>query len=191
MARKADKSEGMDKIVEHSEVHRRNRIVIGATLGFLSAMAALSVYFWVTRHSVDPYRLFTPILIAGWVVWRAGSKYTCEADGKLLRFTKTGPFGGVKVYEVPYRDIDGIFPYRPKLMSIIKTRRTFRLHSALDARTVWAIAYEAPGRKGRPENRRIYFKPSDAMLAFLHTHLPNRVWASEEEVFARKVAAGK
>jgi hypothetical protein len=109
----------------------------------------------------------------------------------MLRFTRTGLFGGVKVYEVPYRDIDGIFPYQPKLMSIIKTRRTFRLHSALAARPVWAIAYEATGRKGRRENRRIYFKPGEGMLAFLHTRLPDRVWATEEEVFARKVSAGK
>ncbi len=176
----------MEKLVEHSQIHRKNRIVIGATLGFLAAMTALSVYFWVTYHTVDPYHLFTPIMIAAWVIWRSGSKYTYEADKKMLRITKTGLFGGKKVYEVPYRDIDGIFPYQPKLMSIIKTRRTFRLHSALDGRPVWAVAYEVPGRKGKAENRRIYFKPSEKMIALLEEKMPSKVKVTEEEIFTRK-----
>ncbi len=33
----------MEKLVEHSQIHRKNRIVIGATLGCLAAMPALSV----------------------------------------------------------------------------------------------------------------------------------------------------
>lgn len=176
----------MERLVEHSQIHRKNRIVIGSTLGFLFAMTALSAYFWVTRHSVDPYRLFTPIIIAAWVIWRASGKFTYEADKKMLRITKIGLFGGTKVYEVPYRDIDGFFPYQPKLMSIIKTRRTFRLHSALDGRQVWAVAYEAPGRKGKAENRRIYFKPSEDMLALLAEKMPSKFKVTEEEIFTRK-----
>lgn len=181
----------MEKLVEHSQIHRKNRIVIGVVLGFLIGMAAMSVYFWVTRHSVDPYRLFTPIMIAAWVIWRAANKYTYEADKKMLRFTKIGLFGGEKTFEVPYRDIDGIFPYRPKLMSIIKTRRTFRLHSALDGRPVWAIAYEATGRGGKPENRRIYFKPSEEMLALLEEKMPSKVKVTEEDIFIRKATKEK
>lgn len=181
----------MEKLVEHSQIHRQNRIVVGATLGFLLGMSALSVYFWVTRHTVDPYHLFTPIMIAAWVVWRAGSKFTYEADKKMLRITKTGLFGGTKQYEVPYRDIDGIFPYRPKLMSIIKTRRSFRLNSALDGRAVWAIAYEAPGWRGKTENRRIYFKPSEEMLKLLEEKMPSKVKVTEEEIFTRKATSGK
>lgn len=181
----------MEKLVEHSQIHRKNRMVVGTTLGFLLFMAALSVYFWVTRHTVDPYHLFTPIIIAGWLIWRAGSKFTYDADKKMLRITRNGLLGGTKTYEVPYRAIDGIFPYRPKLMSIIKTRRTFRLHSALDGRQVWAIAYEAPGRKGKAENRRIYFKPSEDMLALLAEKMPSKVKVTEEEIFTRKALREK
>jgi hypothetical protein len=181
----------MEKLVEHSQIHRKNRIVIGVVLGFLLGMAALSVYFWVTRHSVDPYRLFTPILIAGWVISRAASKFTYEADKKALRIVKTGLLGGEKTFEIPYRDIDGIYYYEPKLMSIIKFRRTFRLHSALDGRPVWVIAYEAPGRRGKPENRRAYFKPSDVMLELLHEKMPSKVKVTEEDIFAQKVAREK
>jgi hypothetical protein len=181
----------MEKLIEHSQVHRKNRMVIGATLGFLLAMAGLSLYFWVTRHSVDPYHLFTPLMIAAWVIWRAGSKFTYEADKRRLRIIKTGLFGATKTYEVSYRDIDGIFLYHPKLMSIIKTRRTFRLHSALDGRPVWAVAYEAPGWRGKTENRRIYFKPSDVMLELLHERMPSKVKVTEEDIFAQQVAREK
>jgi hypothetical protein len=71
-------------------------------------------------------------------------------------------------------------------MSIIKFRRTFRLHSALDGRPVWVIAYEAPGRRGKPENRRIFFKPSDVMLEMLHEKMPSKVKVTEEDIFARR-----
>ncbi len=181
----------MEKLIEHSQIHRKNRIVIGVVLGFLLGMTALSAYFWATRHTVDPYRLFTPIIIAGWVISRAASKFTYEVDKKALRIVKTGLFGGTKTFEIPYRDIDGIYYYEPKLMSIIKFRHTYRLHSALDGRPVWVIAYEAQGRGGKTENRRIYFKPSDVMLELLHEKMPSKVKVTEEDIFAQKVAKEK
>lgn len=181
----------MEKLVEHSQSHRKQRIVISVILAFLFGMAALSAYFWATRHTVDPYRLFTPIMIGSWVIWRAGSRFTYEADKKGLRIVKTSLFGGVTTYDIPYRDIDGIYYYEPKLMSIIKFRRTFRLHSALDGRPVWVIAYEAAGPRGKRENRRAYFKPSDVMLELLHEKMPSKVKVTEEDIFAQKVAREK
>ncbi len=181
----------MEELTEHSRIHRKNCIVIGVVLVFLLGMAALSAHFWATRHSVDPYRLFTPILIAGWVISRAASRFTYGADKKGLRIVKTGLFGGAKTFEIPYRDIDGIYYYEPKLMSIIKFRRTYRLHSALDGRPVWVIAYVAQGRGGKTENRRVYFKPSDAMLELLRDNMPAKVRVTEEDIFAQKVAREK
>jgi hypothetical protein len=143
-------------------------------------MAGLGIYLWVTRHYIDPYKLFTALSLASWVIWRASSKYTYEVDKKVFRLIKTSLFGKVTIIEIPYRDIIGIYDYKPKLMSILDFRRTFRMNSALDGRHIWTIAYTVHGKK-KPEKRRIYFKPSDTLLDALHTKMPSKVKVTEEE----------
>jgi hypothetical protein len=83
--------------------------VIGVVLGFLIGMAALSVYFWITRHRRRPVPAFYSHPHRGWVISRVASKFTYEAGKKALRIVKTGLFGGEKIFEIPYRDIDGIY----------------------------------------------------------------------------------
>ena len=64
----------------------------------------------------------------------------------------------------------------------MKFRRTHRMNSALDGRTVWAIAYKV-GVSGKPEHyERIYFKPSDEMLEFLSGRMPGKVMVPEKKV---------
>ena len=76
----------------------------------------------------------------------------------------------------------------------ISFRRSFTLNSALDGRVVWVLAYRALNKKGKKENRRIFFKTSEEILDALEAHLPNKVRVKEEEVaiaIMRREAEGK
>lgn len=177
----------MEKLIESSAVSRKNLIVIGIISSFLFAMAAFAVYRWIVWHVVQPFDLFVALLLLAFVLERATAKFTYEVDKKVLRITKTGFVGSPKTYEIPYRDIIGIYGYKPKLLSVLQFRRTYRLQSALDGQPVWTIAYTAAGRKGKAENCRIYFKPSDNMLDALHEKMPSKVKIAEEEIAVRQM----
>jgi hypothetical protein len=86
------------------------------------------------------------------------------------------------MYEVQYKEIVGIYNYKPQLISVIKFRRTYRMHSSLDGREVWTIAYTVLNKKGKTENVRIYFKPSEVMLQALREIMPSKVKVPENKV---------
>ena len=101
---------------------------------------------------------------------------------------------GKKVYDIPYREIAGVYKYKSSLAHPISFRRSFTLNSALDDRVVWVLAYRTLNKRGKKENRRIFFKASDALLDGLEQHLPNKVRIKEEEVaiiVMRREAEGK
>lgn len=181
----------MDKLIETSQVHRKNIIVVGLAAALFLGMACLTLYGWVKWHIINPFELFVELLFVFVLLERAGGKYTYELDKRFLRITKDSILGSRRTFEVPYRDVIGIYRYKAKLIGVLKFRRTYRLQSALDNRPVWTLAYTAGGRRGKIENRRIYFKPSEAMLDALAEKIPGKVKVSEEEVVVSQVAKEK
>lgn len=172
--------------MEVSKSHSKNRLVIGIAVVAFALLFAFSVYKWVILGIRQPIEIFINLMFAYVLIERAQAKYYCELDKKVLRFTKKSLLGG-QIYEIPYKDIVGIYRYKPKLLNVIKFRRSYRLNSALDNRPVWILAYRAQGSKGRTENRRIFFKASDELLDFLAEKLPNRVRVKEEQIILEMV----
>lgn len=167
---------------------RKNVLVIGLAVGLFLLIIAFTVYKWVFMGLPQLTELFFEILMTLVIIERAQGRYVYEAGRKGLRFTKQG-WIGARQYEVAYRDIMGVYRYKPKLIGVLRFRRTYRLHSALDGRDVWTLAYKARGWRGKPENRRIYFKPSAAMLRLLQEKLPNKVAVPEERIVVQEIQA--
>lgn len=172
----------MHKLTEHSEVSKKNLIALTIASGALVLMLAFTIYNWIMLGIRNPLEVFFIAMFIFVLAERAGGKYTYELDKKVLHIIKRSLFGRVTMYEVPYKDIVGIYFYKPKLVGVIKFRRTYRLHSALDRRNVWTIAYAVSDQVGKTEHRRIYFKPGDAMLTALQEQLLGKVMVSEETV---------
>ncbi len=171
----------MNKMVVHSEASRKNLIVMAIAVASFAVLVILSLYRWFALAIFQPVELMAEALVLFVLLERMAAKYTYEMDKKVLRLSKHSLLGRV-TYEVPYRDIFGIYRYKPQLIGVIKFRRTYRFNSALDSRDVWTLAYTAPGFKGKMENRRFYFKPGEAMLTALQAKLPEKVRVPEEQV---------
>lgn len=171
----------MEKIVDYSIVTKKNTVAIIFSVMTLAAMLAFTVYRWLDIGFLSPMEIMAELMIAFVLLDRAQARYTYELDKKVFRITKQGVFGK-RVFEVPYRDVFGIYRYAPKLISVVKFSRTYRLHSALDGRMVWTLAYEENTGKGKKKNYRIYFKASDEFFNALNERLPNKVRIPEEEV---------
>lgn len=166
---------------EVSQIHKKNRIVIGVAVIAFALLFAFAIYKWVALGIRQPVEVFIHLMFIYVLIERAQAKYICELDKKQIRFTKKGLWG-TKMHEVEYKDIRGIYRYKSSLINVIKFRRTFRMNSALDNRIVWSLAYQVPNHKGKLENRRIFFKASEEMLDLLAEKMPNRVKVKEEQV---------
>ncbi|MBP2638306.1 MAG: hypothetical protein H6Q72_4213 [Firmicutes bacterium] len=171
----------MEKLVAQSQVTKKNAMIMAIAVAIFTVLVIFSLYKWFALGIFQPIELMSEALVLFVLVERMAAKYTYEMDKKVLRLTKRGLLGKV-VHEVPYRDVFGIYRYKPQLIGVIKFRRTYRFNSAIDGRDVWTMAYTAPGYKGKMENRRFYFKPGNEFLAVLQEKLPGKVMVPEEEV---------
>ena len=171
----------MDAFCVQSRVSRKNGIYTVAGLLLILFILAGDIYRWFFLRLYHPLELLLVVALLLLYIERIGARYTYSADGASLQVTKRGLFGA-REYRIVYSDILGIYFYKPKLVSVIKFRRTFRLHSALDDREVWTLAYTADNKNGGRENRRIYFKPGEELLDFIAKSLPDKVRISEEAV---------
>lgn len=181
----------MERLVEHSEIHRKNAIIIAIGGCFLVGIFLLTCYMSFTGRPVSVFEQAVELALILWLVKRAGGKYTYEVDKRALRITAKGLFGRGRTVEIPFREIIGVYRYAPKLVSVLKFRRTFLYHSSLDGRDVWTVAYNAVGRGNRQENRRIYFKPSDELLDLLAERVPGKVRVTEESVITEQLSKEK
>ncbi len=164
-----------------TQVTKKNLIVMSVGAGLFVLLLAASAYKWYAWGYRNPIEIFINVMFLFVLVERAQARYIVQMDKAVLRFTKKNLLGST-VHEVPYKEIFGIYRYKAQLVRAVKFRRTYRLNSALDNRSVWVLAYRALGKKGKMENRRIYFKTSEAMLDALAEKLPNKVRANEEQV---------
>ena len=178
----------MEEIVDYSLAHKKNAAVILISIAALIALMGFSIYRYVDIGFWSPLEIFSELLLILVLIERSQTKIVCEIGKKVFRITKKSLFG-TKVYEVPYKSILGVYRYTPKLISTVKFRNTYRLHSALDPRAVWTLAYqEKSGEK--TVNKRIYFKAGEDFFAALNERLPNKVRIPEEQV-ARDIILNK
>lgn len=169
----------MEKVVVRSQISKKNFIVMTAAVTAFAAVVVFSLYKWFALGIFQPVELMAEALVLFVLIERMSAKYTYEMDKKVLRLIKHGLLGRI-THEIPYRDIFGLYRYKPQLIGVIKFRRTYRFNSALDSRNVWTLAYTAPGYKGKMENRRFYIKPGQQLLAALRSKLPEKVVAEEK-----------
>lgn len=178
----------MEKRVDFSLTHKKNAAVILTGVAALMALMGFSIYRYFDIGFLSPIEIFSELLLILVLIERAQAKILCEIDKKVFRVTKKSLFGK-KVYEVPYRSILGVYRYAPKLISTVKFRNTYRLHSALDPRAVWTLAYQEKNGE-KTANKRIYFKADEEFLEALNERLPNKVCIPEEQV-ARDIILNK
>lgn len=182
-------SDNLGKLAARSEVSKKNAIIMAIFITILALLVMWSLYKWFVLTVVQPLELMAEALVLFVLIERTSAKYTYEMDKKVLRLTKCGLLGKKK-HEVPYSDILGVYRYRPQLMGVLKFRRTYRFHSALDGREVWTLAYTAVGLRGTIENRRFYFKPGEKLLRALQA-MPGKVIMSEEQVINSVLSKSK
>jgi hypothetical protein len=180
----------MSKLVEKTVISRKNVIVMGFVVIFFFAWVAITFWGWVRYGILRPTELGFLVILLVVLIERVQARYIYETDARDIRITKDGLLGH-KTYEVSYRQIMGIYQYKAQLVSILKFRRTFRLHSALDNRKVWVIAYKVSVSGKKEHNERIYFKPSDEMLQFLSAKIPGKVMISENQVVVEAIQKEK
>ncbi|EGO62710.1 hypothetical protein [Acetonema longum] len=168
-------------LTDVSQITRKNVMVIGIAIMAFALLLALSLYKWFFSNIRQPIEVFFHLMFISVLLERAQAQYIVEMDQTVLRFRKKSLLGRAK-HEVPYHNILGIYRYHPQLLGVIKFRRTYRMNSSLDNRIVWVLAYETMGDKGKKENRRIFFKASEPILAALAEKLPTRVKISEQQV---------
>ena len=171
-----------NKVVrDTSEVTKKNVIVVLVSAVLFILLLALSIYKWVVDGIHQPIEVFINIMFLFVLVQRIQPSYVVEVDQSVFRITKKSWFG-TKVFEVPYKAIAGIYRYQAQLVRAVSYRYTYRLNSMLDNRTVWALAYRAANKKGKMQNRRIYFKANKAVMDALEEKLPNKVKVPEDQV---------
>ena len=172
----------MRLLTEKSRISKKNVFYVGAGILFFVALLAFDIYKWVAFQIYLPLEIFFGIMFLLVLLERAKPAYVYEMKPKSLCLTKYGLLGNKTIHEVQYKAIVGIYSYKPQLISVIKFRRTYRMHSSLDGRDVWTVAYTVLNKKGKNENIRIYFKPSQAMLQALREVMPGKVKVPENKV---------
>lgn len=171
----------MNRLSETSVLSRKNMLVFGLAAAVLLFIIAGSWYKWSRGGVVTPLEVGSIVLILLVLVERACGRYQVDADTREIVIAKRGLFGRQTI-AISYRQIVGIYEYKAKLVGYIKFRRTHRLHSALDGRDVWVIAFKVQPSGKTEHNERIYFKPSRDMLQFLSARMPGKVMVPETQV---------
>lgn len=172
----------MSLAVDTTKRSKKYMIVYGGVTIIFLALFAANILRYYYLGAFDPVATFFYIMIAWIIVLRCKPTYDISVERKYLKIVKHTVFGKTKVYEIPYREIAGIFSYQPKLMRTIKFRYSYRLNSALDARTLWTLAWRRPLDGGNETNVRIYFKASKQVMDALREKMPNRVDVPEDLV---------
>jgi len=168
-------------IVTASAAAKKNTLVLGLGITFFLALLVLNIMASFRFNTFQPGALAIDIFFLSVLLNRIQTKYRCEMTETALVFTQKN-FWNKKKKEIAVNSILGIYRYEPKLIGLMKFRRTYRLHSALDSRDVWTIAYTLAGKNNKLENCRIYFKPGQAFLDELAKLLPGKISLTDEKM---------
>ena len=161
----------------YSIITNKNKIIMGFAISFMAMFLAMNLYRWQVSHIYNSLELSASIFFLCFLISRVTSHFHYTLQKTKLTINSQNLWIK-KSYEVPYKSIVGIFPYQPGLMDITKYRRTYRLHSALDNRPIWTIAYTCEKDNGKIEDRRIYFKADENFIKCLKIQLPNKIHAN-------------
>ncbi len=186
MKRTADKK---PTISDQTIIGKNNVVIALVSTMALIGMVGFSIYRYMDIGFFSRAELLAEIMLIFFFAGRIKPKYTVELCGKELRFTKRG-WWGQGLYEVSCRDILGIYRYAPRLVNPVRFRRTYRLHSALDPRAVWTLAYRVE-QTGKSANQRIYFKADSDFLRALNEKMPGKVSIEEAEVIKDVILSEK
>ena len=158
---------------------RNKKYVITYTLVGIACfvMFIVSILRYVYLNVLEPVPIFFYAMLVWILLLRCKPTYDVSVERKYLKIVKHDI---CKVFEIPYREIAAIFSYQPKLMRTVKFRYSYRLNSALDARTLWTLAWRRSFDDGSEANVRIYFKASKEVMDALAEKMPNRVNVPEE-----------
>ena len=181
------------KLYDVSQVSKKNKIVMIIVAIVFLVFLTINILRYVELNIFEPVVIFLDVMLLFVIFQRSHPKYVTEVDKRGFRITRKSLFGK-KVYDVPFREIVGIYKYKSSLAHPMSFRRSFTLNSALDGRVVWVLAYRTHNKKGKIENRRIFFKTSEEMLDELSERMPNRVRIKEEEAaiaIMKREAEGK
>jgi hypothetical protein len=171
-------------ITDHSLVSSRGVIIVSIALAGFLVLLIYSLYIWKTKNIPQPMEILLTVSFLILLTARAVTRYVYEMKDDSLRITRKGIFRTNTVV-VAYDSIAGIYLYKPKLIGPVRFRRTVRMHTLVDDRDVWSIAYQVPKRNGKIENRRLYFKCCSGMLDALSVMMPGRVRVSENSVMVK------
>nr|WP_092073965.1 hypothetical protein [Dendrosporobacter quercicolus]NSL47835.1 hypothetical protein [Dendrosporobacter quercicolus DSM 1736]SDM74239.1 hypothetical protein SAMN04488502_1074 [Dendrosporobacter quercicolus] len=166
----------MENLMVRSETSRKNFYVLMVAIISFIFLLGFSLYKYLVLHIFQPLEMMAELLVLFVLIERMAAQYSYEMTPKGLCLTKRSLLGTV-THEIPYGAIFSVYRYKPQLIGLIKFRRTYRFHSALDGRDVWTLAYTVTRSNNKEEKRRIYFKPGDQMLAALQAKLPAKVMA--------------
>ncbi len=172
----------MSLAVDTTKRSKKYMIVYGVVTVIFLILFAAQIMRYYYMGALDPVATFFYIMIAWIIVLRCKPTYDISVERKYFKIVKHTVFGKAKVYEIPYREIAGIFSYQPKLMRTVKFRYSYRLNSALDPRLLWTLAWRKPLDDGNETNVRIYFKASKQVMDALREKMPNRVDVPEDLV---------
>lgn len=157
-----------------SEINSKNRIFFTLAILFFAGLLFLNLIEIFKLHKFQPLGIGIDIVFLVSLIKRIQGKYRCECHGNVLKFIQKNLWN-TRTSIIEFSQIQGIYPYEPKLIGIMHFRRTFRFHSGLDNRKVWTIAYTVNKTAKEIENERIYFKPDANFLAELTKKLPGKI----------------
>ncbi|HIU64882.1 MAG TPA: hypothetical protein IAB06_07615 [Candidatus Avacidaminococcus intestinavium] len=170
------------KVFEDSSiVTKKNVIVMIVAILLFTGFLIINILRYLELGVREPVVIFLDIMFLYVIFSRCYPKYTNILDKRGIRFIRKSLFLSGE-HEVPYREIIGVHKYKAALVHAAKFRRSFTFNSALDGRTVWVLAYRTTNKKGKPENRRVFFKASEDFLNTFAEKMPNKIRITEEEV---------
>jgi hypothetical protein len=179
----ASSARGVELLTDRSIPTRRGVVVASVATGGFLLLLLYTLYNWKVRKIYQPMELLLAASFLVLMMNRALTRYTVEMKRDALRITSKGILG-TKILDIPYDAVVGVYAYRPKLVGPVRFRRTLRMHTSVDGRDVWSIAFQTRKGNGKKENLRVYFKCSEALLDGLALLMPGRVRVPENVVMA-------
>lgn len=172
-----------------SQRAKKNIIIMIIASCIFAGFLLINILRYVELGIQEPVVIFLDVMFLFVIFNRCQPIYYISLDKRSFNADRKSIFGK-KHYEVPYREIIGVYKYKAALVHATKFRRSYTVNSALDKRPVWALAYRLMNKKGKMENRRIFFKASEEFLNAFEQKLPNKIRITEEdmaiEIFRRE-----
>ena len=99
------------KLQDTSQVARKNVIVMFIAFLVFAVFLTINILRYVELNIFDPVVIFLDIMFIFVIFQRTHPKYLTELDKRGFRITRMSLLGK-KVYDIPYRDIAGIYKYK-------------------------------------------------------------------------------